>query len=166
MVFDFTSKLPKEMQSQILNELDSADFAATLTAASLGRYNESEAATVLSSVAKNYAEALAKSLGNAYANALGDYVSLKGGEGLIGDTAAWSMLTDRVQDNINKMFKDIGAQIKGGDTEGGLKAINDINSVIDNTKYFAEYFKRLSIEYIPVFSLSYAWFQTLSKFTL
>jgi len=31
-----------------------------------------------------------------------------------------------------------------------------INSVIDNTKYFAEYFKRLSIEYIPVFSLSYA----------
>jgi len=131
MVFDFTSKLPKEMQSQILNELASADFAATLTAASLGRYNESEASTVLSSVAKNYAEALAKSLGNAYANALGDYVSLKGGEGLIGDTAAWAMLTNRVQDNINKMFKDIGAQIKGGDTEGGLRAINDINLVID-----------------------------------
>ena len=131
IVFDFTDKLPVEMQKQILDTLSNTDYVAMLTGASAGRWKISDAQAVITAVAQNYANALAKNLGDAYANALADYVSTKGAAGLIGDTHVWSMLSQRIQDNINYMFTAIAAQIKGGDTEGGLKAINDINAVIN-----------------------------------
>jgi hypothetical protein len=130
MVFEFSSKLPQEMQDQILNELAATDFGAILKGASGGRWKISDAQEAIEGIAQNYADALASTLGNAYANALGDYISAQGAEGLIGDTAAWEVLTARVQQNITDMYDEAAEILKGGDIEGGLEIINTIDAAI------------------------------------
>lgn len=141
MVFDFTSKLPAEMQAQILNELSKADFGALQMDASAsfgGKWGTGSAQEVLGSIAVKYAEGLAAALGQAYANALGDYVLAEGAAGLIGDTSVWKVLSDRVQANVNQMFTDIAKTIKGDpsqgiapDVKGGLDKVNDIAGVFN-----------------------------------
>lgn len=130
MIFDFSSKLPEEMQTQILNELAATDFGIIQAGISGGKWGESKAQEVIGEIAKKYAAALSKTLGDAYATALSDYVLEKGAGGLVGDTAVWEVLVDRVQTNINDMFLGIAETIKGGGFEEGLKAIDEVNAVV------------------------------------
>ncbi len=129
-VFQLTDKLPQDMQTQILDNLAVTDFSAMLSSASGGRWGVSDAQGAIEGIAKNFATALASSLGNAYATALGDYVSSQGAAGLVGDSAVWSVLTEKVQNNINDMFSGAADTIKGGDVEGGLTTINNVTAAI------------------------------------
>ena len=125
--------LPEEMRQSILDNLAAQDWAAVLAGLpemQEGRWGTSAATAALAKIATEYTEALMTNLGDAYANALSNFIGAKGASGFFKDSTAWGMLTSAVQDNVEAAFAEISAQIAGGNIEGGISSLNEISSAI------------------------------------
>lgn len=122
--------LPEEMSASMIDSLASMDLQAILDKVSAGEIEVGSVDSWLAKVAEGYAEGLSVALGEAFGNGLASFISAKGAEGLVGDSAAWAVLTDAVKENITASFQEAATQIAGGDIDTGLETINSVTNAI------------------------------------
>lgn len=129
-VDSLVSVVPQAVADQMLDALSKVDFKAQLYATASQEWDVEQAEEALTTILTEYTDAMFKSLGVAYGNALSDFITEKGAEGLVGNNSVWSVLTEKMKANIESAFTGAAATIKSGDVEGGLSVVSNISTAI------------------------------------
>lgn len=122
--------LPKEAADIMNNALATTNFSDILATASAGKWETGEAEEAINGAIEKYSKAMLQALASAVGAGVTGYLDSYGAAGLVGDDKVWGMLTDAVQRNIETTFRTAASAISGGDYEGGLSQITQVQSAV------------------------------------